>query len=105
MTNNILIPWEQGVKHPARILGNGNFIASTCKFREDEDCPSELEEANARLIVKAVNCHELLLSALKEARCQLHGNLGDLVDHFEIKHTRGVIDTVEEAISKAEGRG
>jgi len=45
--------------------------------------------------------NKVLLHACEEALCQLHGNLGDLTDHFEIKHTKEAIDTLEEAIKQA----
>jgi len=78
------------------------FLAAT---GQNEETIAEIKTEYVNDMVRAVNCHELLLSALKEARCQLHGNLGDLVDHFEIKHTKGVLDTINEAISKAESEG
>jgi len=65
-------------------------------------CDKETTQGDLEYIVRAVNCYESFLSALKEASCQLHGNLGDLTDHFEIKHTKGVIDTIEQAILEAE---
>jgi len=54
-------------------------------------------------IVTACNSHEALLEACKEARVSIYEALGDLTDHFTIKHIKGCLETLEECIKKAEG--
>ena len=54
---------------------------------------------NASLVAAAPE----LFEACTEALDQLLNNLGDLNDHFEIKHTKAVIDTLDQAVRKARG--
>ncbi len=44
----------------------------------------------------------LVLDALKTARGALNEALGDLTDHFTIKHIKGDLETVQEAIDYIE---
>jgi len=57
----------------------------------------EYEAANARLIVRAVNCHEELLEALKIA-------VKALKDHDIDESMAGEFEILTDAVEKAEGR-
>lgn len=62
-----------GVIMGDRIDSPGNYTVGN-EIRLDEDCclgDNEVAEANARLIVKAVNCHDELVAALKIANSML----------------------------------
>lgn len=56
MDNATKRPWTHSPSKPFNILSSGNIIAKMKNINE---------EANARLIVKAVNCHDDLVEALK----------------------------------------
>lgn len=51
-----------------------------------------------------IECYDELLKACKEAEIAIHEALGDLTDHFTVKHVKGYLETIEEAINKAEGK-
>lgn len=53
-----------------------------------------IEEANAELIVRAVNCHEELLAAIKKAERELR----------QLQSPRSALTTLREALAKAEGK-
>jgi hypothetical protein len=66
-------PWR---KSGDVVLGNNNEIVATCG-NDFCETPYEKDKANAELIVRAVNAHEDLVKALKNARASLIAFGGD----------------------------
>ena len=58
-------PWKVGTRNPGRVMTDFKVIAQTDFI--DESHPTSEHEANARLIVRAVNAHDELLAACKLA--------------------------------------
>ena len=67
----------------------------------------QTEQANARFIVKAVNCHDELLEACKEAQKAFKAVCKECKENcveVMICGVRGAIAEINKAIAKAEGR-
>lgn len=79
--------------------GEGKMHQHICMIGNVKQFPDK--EANARLIVKAVNCHDELISALKKSEIALlSANNSGVLSLDEAR----VIKIIEQALSKAEGK-
>ncbi len=65
-TQHTPLPWHVGETNKLVIYRQDGYAVADCKvFHSRPGSEREVAEANAALIVNAVNCHEELLSALK----------------------------------------
>ena len=106
-------PWKVNPEGQEEYKTGSWEITSNIKFGEDPDdtcvalCYSynaQDAEANARLIVKAINCHDELVEALKKSQSALNSVLkyshgDDLVDLHDEAYYANI--KINEALSKA----
>ena len=59
------------------------------------------QHTNAEFIVKAVNCHEELVEALKEALKELHS----YHENYSTADKGEIFTIIKQALAKAEGKG
>lgn len=89
-----------GVIMGDRIDSPGNYTVGN-EIKLDENCSpgdNEVAEANARLIVKAVNCHDELVEALKG----MTDVCFDYLTYKEQAEVRKYFNKSEQALSKAQ---
>lgn len=66
-------PWAQGLKHPGRVIATDSrrVIAYCTPHPDDDDSPTEQEQANARLIASAPDLLAICQEIAGDQRCDL----------------------------------
>lgn len=87
------------IEHPEMFGFRGQFKIAECRFSQSLVRSADIKEAeaNAKLIVKAVNCHDELVEALKD--------ISDLDNHMIGKYDGQIqwaVNRAKQALSKAQ---
>ena len=103
MSKHTPTPWHVDGECIYGTTQRGDYVRiADTTVADGDNLPDKEADANASFIVRAVNCHDEMLKALKAVEL---GVFGSMLPNSDIDVcTRGTLAQVQAAIAKAEGK-